>query len=415
MKFASTITWSTTASVVKLATGFISTKFVSVIIGPLGVAMVGQFQNFISIVMAIALSGISSGLIKYTAEFKDNEKELVKIWQAITWMVGTTIFPTILVLLIFHDYLAIKLLGNIEYNSIFFIFAISLIFYIINNLMLNILNGLHEIKKYTLLNMTNSLIGLITSVLLVINLKTYGAILAIIVSQSVSFIVIIFFVIKEKWFKLGNFFGKFEMGYFKKLFNFTVMSIVTICIMPTTQIFVRTYLIDHTSWTIAGCWQGMQLLSNGYLTIVYTALSSYYLPKLSNLQDKELIKLEIKNGYKFIMPFVALSSLIIYLLRDFIINLLFAKSFSPMTNMCLWQFLGDNFKIASWLLGFIMIAKAKTKLYVLSEIFFGISFIIISMLFINIFGNNGAVMAFCLNYFIYFISFFILYKKGYLL
>lgn len=68
MKFASTITWSTTAAVVKLATGFISTKFVSVIIGPLGVAMVGQFQNFTSIVMAIALSGISSGLIKYTAE-----------------------------------------------------------------------------------------------------------------------------------------------------------------------------------------------------------------------------------------------------------------------------------------------------------------------------------------------------------
>ena len=138
------------------------------------------------------------------------------------------------------------------------------------------------------------------------------------------------------------------------------------------------------------------------------------LPKLANLQDKNQISKEIGNGYKLIMPFVIGSAIIIYLIRSFIIRLLFAKSFSAMDGMFAWQLVGDCFKIATYLVSYLVLARAKTKIFMLTEVLFGISFPVLSYSFINLIGANGAVMAFALNYMIYFILFVVLYKKGYL-
>ena len=46
------------------------------VIGPAGVALVGQLNNFASIAMAVSSGGINSGIIKYVAEYKDNENRI---------------------------------------------------------------------------------------------------------------------------------------------------------------------------------------------------------------------------------------------------------------------------------------------------------------------------------------------------
>lgn len=414
MKLASTVSWSALATLIRLANGFVSMKVVAVLVGPLGVALIGQFGNFNSIVMVLALGGVSSGVIKYTSQYKDNQEELRKVWQTVTWVSVVLSIPVITVLLVFHNWLAQEFLHDVKYGSILVIFAFSLGFYVANNLLLNILNGLHEIKRFNLLNTLNSILGLLVTVGLVYQYKVYGALLAMVTSQSITFFIIVFFVRKQAWFKFNNFFGKFDKYYFKKLLGFTAMSLTSLCVIPTSQMFVRGYLADHTSWDVAGCWQGMQKISDAYLMIVYTALGTYFLPKLANLQDKNQISKEISNGYKLIMPFVIGSAIIIYFMRDYVIHLLFAESFGSMRDMFFWQLFGDCFKLASWILAYLLLARAKTRLFVLTEIIFGVSFPLLSYIFINLAGDNGAVIAFALNYMAYFILFVVLYKKGYL-
>lgn len=414
MKLFSTVSWSALATIIRLANGFVSMKIVAVLIGPVGVALIGQFGNFTSIIMTLALGGISTGVIKYTSQYKDDPEELRKVWHTISWVSGVLSIPVILVLLVFHSWLAQEFLHNAKYGSILVVFAFSLSFYVVNSLLLNILNGLHEIKLFNLLNTLNSTLGLLITITLVYHYQVYGALLAMVTSQSITFFIITFLVRKQAWFKLSNFFGKFDKFYFKKLLGFTAMSLTSMCVIPTSQMFVRGYLANHTSWDVAGCWQGMQKISDAYLMIVYTALGTYFLPKLANLQSKDQISKEISHGYKLIMPFVIVSAVIIYFLRDFIINLLFAKSFGAMRDMFAWQLTGDCFKLASWILAYLMLARAKTRLFIVTEIIFGVSFPLLSYVFINVAGVDGAVMAFALNYMIYFVLFVVLYKKGYL-
>lgn len=64
------------STLVKMLTGLIGVKVVASVIGPAGVALVGQLNNFASIAMAVSSGGINSGIIKYVAEYKDNENRI---------------------------------------------------------------------------------------------------------------------------------------------------------------------------------------------------------------------------------------------------------------------------------------------------------------------------------------------------
>lgn len=400
------------STIISLANGFISVKFVALIIGPSGVGIVGQLTNFNAIITTIALGGVSTGIIKYTAEFKDNIVELRKVWQTASGLSLILILILAIMLISLHGFLSVYILHEPKYSSIFVIFAFSLFFYVANIFLLNILNGLHLIKRFTVLNMVNSCVGLAVTLLLVNFLHMYGALLALVTVQSVTFIIIVTSVSRQEWFQFSNFFGKIDRVYLRLLLAFTVMAVTNLCVSPLSQMFIRGYLADYTSWNTAGLWQGMQKISDSYLMIVYTALGTYYLPKLSATKCKGQIHNEIMNGYKLIMPFVIVSAIIIYLCRDLIVQILFAKSFYAMRDMFFWQLLGDVFKIASFLIGYLLAAKSKVKLYIMVNIIFVVVNVILSYVFISLSGVNGAVQAFCLNYFLFFIFMAFIYRKG---
>jgi PST family polysaccharide transporter len=155
----------------------------------------------------------------------------------------------------------------------------------------------------------------------------------------------------------------------------------------------------------------MMRISDGYLMLVTTSLSTYYLPKLSALKTNAELKKEIIQGYKIILPFVFICCLIIYLLRFFIIGLLYTKDFESMSSLFLYQLLGDFFKIAAWLLAFLMMAKSMTKIFIVSEILFTLTYVFFSIVCIDLYSLNGIAVAFAINYFLYFIFMLIIFRK----
>jgi polysaccharide transporter, PST family len=56
--------------------------------------------------------------------------------------------------------------------------------------------------------------------------------------------------------------------------------------------------------------------------------------------------------------------------------------------------------VSAWVLSFIMVAKAKTKLYVITEILFSALFVAFSLFFISTLGIVGGAIAYMINYFI---------------
>ena len=61
-------------TIIKLASSLVINKVIAIFIGPAGIALIGQFQNFLMFITTIGNGAINSGVTKYVAEFNETDK-----------------------------------------------------------------------------------------------------------------------------------------------------------------------------------------------------------------------------------------------------------------------------------------------------------------------------------------------------
>lgn len=411
MKLIKTTFFSGIITFIRIASGFVAGKTIAILTGPAGVAVVGAFTNFIAITQTFANGAINTGVVKYTAEFNDDVQELkllfstgIKISLFCSGIVGV-------LLIVLAPHFSFLIFLKQEYANPIRVLGLTIILYSLNSLFISILNGKGQIKNYTFVNAVGSLVGLTTTVVFVYFFKIQGALYALVLSQSLVFFITVFFITKSEWFSRSFFNKTFNKTIAKKLSHYSLMAIVTALTGPVSQILLRNILIDKQGVESAGYWQGMMRISDGYLMLITTSLSTYYLPKLSSIKTDWELRQEIKKGYKIIIPAVLFGCVSIYIMRFFIIKTLFTEDFNIMEGLFLYQLVGDFFKMLAWILAYLMLAKAMTRLYIITEISFSLSYILISYFCLSFFGLNGMSIAFAINYIGYFLLFILLFRK----
>ncbi|MEQ5120361.1 O-antigen translocase [Morganella morganii] len=396
------------ATFFKMLSGLVINKAVSVYIGPSGLALIGQFQNFLQIALIAAQGAINNGVVKYSAEYSHDEIKLRELLSTSLKISIVTSLISAAIIVIFSTKLSYFIFSNTDYTYIFILLGVTIFLFTLNSLFLSILNGLKKIYDYIIINITQSIFSLIFTSILIIYFGLSGALVALATNQSIVLIFTIFMLKKNGIINPSAFHSKFSPKIAKKLFSYSAMAIVSVILVPGSQIFIRNYITATQGADYAGYWQGMWYISTMYLMVITTALSTYYLPRLSEIHKFTEIKKEIINGYKILIPIVIGIGFLIYSLRGLIVNLLFSQQFTPMEQLFKWQVIGDIFKIASWLLAYLMVAKSMTFIYIISEITFTCTLIILSTIMIDSYGIIGATYAYAINYQLYLIfSFFI--------
>lgn len=411
MKLVKTSFFSAIITLIRLASGFIANKVVAIYTGPGGVALIGAFTNFIALALTFANGAINNGVIKYTSEYEGNEvqqKLLVSTSFKISIYCSIIFGP---ILIIFAPIFSTWILTNNIYTNAIRVLGISIVLYSLNSLLISILNGRHQIKTYTLVNTIGSIVGLLFTIFLVYFFKVDGALYALVLSQSIVFFVTLLLIVKSPWFSWSYFTQPFNKVLAKKLGGFSLMAIVTAILVPVSQILLRNLLIDKVGIDGAGYWQGMIKVSDGYLLLIVTTLSTYYLPKLSSLKTNKELRNEIFKGYKIILPVVLFGCAAIYYLRYWLIKVLYTPSFSPMEALFFWQLVGDFFKMAAWILSYLMLAKAMVKIFIFTEVLFTVLYVVFGFIFVHQFKLVGITFAFALNYLLYFLTMLYIFRK----
>lgn len=400
------------ATLIKTITGFVTNKVIAIYIGPAGIVLVGQLMNLISILLPVSTGGINNGVTKYIAEYNtenpDKAQKIINASFRITLLVS--LFLGLLVIIFSHA-LSVYIFHADIYQDVMIIFGVSLLFYSFNSIFLSVINGFKEFKLYNFINILTSVVGFAFTVTLSVLFRVKGTLIAAVSFQSVTFFITVYLIRKKAWFSIKHMLEKIDYEQVKKLLGFSLMAIVSSFTLPVSQIFIRNYIIDHETLVGAGYWESVNRISNMYLSLITTALSTYYLPRLSELVNRpQELKQEVYNSFKLFMPMLFVITLSIYLCRDLIIIVVFTRSFAPMRELFLFQLIGDIFKIGSWLLGLVIWAYARVKRFIFIEVFYAVSYYVLSVFFVSKFSLVGATYAFAFNYMICFVLMFISFR-----
>ncbi len=383
---------------VKVASALILNKVLAIYVGPSGYAVIGQFQNAVSIAVQLAGGIFSTGVTKGTAQHFDDEETQHAIWKtAIRISLCTSILGGFILLFI-GNWAAIWLLKSADLSGVFIWLGLALPAMAANNLLLAILNGRKEVRTYITANIIGSVLSLLLIGTLAYYFDLYGALIAFTISPALVLLATATMVTRKEWFKAKYLWGKVNRNVLRELSGFGLMGLTSALTVPVSYMLIREYLANKLGLQAAGYWQASWKISETYLMLITTTLSVYFLPRLAEIRSAHQLKLEIFKVYRFVMPIVVVSAIGIYVSRDFIIHTLFTKDFLPMRDLFLWQLTGDVVKIGCWITGYVLLGRGIVKIFISVEVIFSVSFVLLSCLFVNIWGLQGVPIAYVLNY-----------------
>jgi len=414
MNLVRTSLLSFAATVVKMLAALAISKTLAVVSGPAGIALVGQFQNFVQIALTAAKGALDTGVTKYTAEYGPDEASRARLFSTSVRLCASSCAVVALVLIFAAEPLSNYLLHTQSRAYIFRLFGLTIVLFVLNSLLLAIVNGLQEIRTYILLNIIQSLLTLLLTLTLIAMFGLEGALIALVTNQSLVLFVSLWVLRRHNVIRISSFLLPFDRNESIRLSKYSLMTAVSAVATPLTAILVRDYIASTLSIEHAGYWQAMSYVSTMWLAVATTSLAVYYLPKLAATSDRPTLRCELINGYRIIMPIVVAAALILYFMREWVVNILFSESFAPMIILFHWMLIGDVIKLASWLLSYLMLAKAMTRAFILTEIVFSASFVVLTMVFVGKYGLQGVAYAHAFNYGIYLLAVAIITKRYWL-
>ena len=387
--------------VVRMAGGFLASKMTAEFIGPAGMGLLGNLRNFLTSLDTFSTLGFQNGIIKYTAENSADEE---KLYRTLATVFISILFAILLIsgLLFFLSvYWDAWVFKTDEYAWVFKVLAFSLPWYTGNLVFMAVLNGLGRYKKVIGITIWGNVTGVLLSALLIWKLGIEGAFLGLIVYPALMFL-FSFYLLYRTFPRFPFLRWKyFDTTLLKGLCSYSTMALVTAVCSSLVYISLRSKLMVTFSEDEAGFWEGINRISSFYFLFVSTLLTLYFLPKLSQAKSTIETKAVFRAYYKGIIPVFALGLILVYLLRTFIINLILSDEFLPMEDLFIWQLLGDFFKACSLILGYEILAKKQTRIFIMTEIMSFVVMYVSGNYLIGIYGSEGAVMAHMFTYAIY--------------
>ncbi|CAI8889164.1 Lipid III flippase [Pseudomonas sp. IT-P74] len=405
---------TTLAQISKIGVGFAFIKLVAVYLGAEGMGQLGHFMSAVTMLSLLAGGGIVNGLIKYVAQYKKQPKELLK--TIAVSKAYSLVFCVVVCLLgcAFSRIISSYIFKTPDYYWIVVFLSVSQFGFAFTNLVTGVANGLRDTKTFAVIQIVGNILVLPVSWILIQRFDFVGAAISMVLFFSFYSIPALYFYCKSIFLKLPIGF-KFEKQGFKRLLSFTLMATVGAISVPLVEIIIREQIIEHVGFVAAGIWQASIKISSAYMGFFTIFLAVYFMPMVSEKTKVSEITPLVFRFMKLVMVIFVLGGTVFFALRQYVIPLLLSSEFSELEDLIKYQLLADFFRVITYVISFVVVARAALKIYLLSELTQGVVFCSFSLFFLN--GGQGVEGAFVANlimnviYFIVSVFGFVIYKR----
>ena len=157
---------------------------------------------------------------------------------------------------------------------------------------------------------------------------------------------------------------------------------------------VRVVVVRYLGYGAAGLYQSATALSGVYCGFILTSMGADFLPRVSSVagddvQCNRLVNEQAEVGLLLAFPGICAT----LAFAPLIIPLLYSVEFGPASEILRWQVLGIFLRVASWPLGFLLLAKGKAQLYFWTEASYNLVHAALIWICVQVWGLPGTGMA----------------------
>lgn len=393
----------------------VRSKLIAVLLGTVGFGLAGLYNSPLAFITTLTSLGIGVSAVRDIAQAHESgdQYKLAKtifVFRRWVWLTGLL---GVVVTIASSFWLSEFSFGNNEEVVPFVLLSITLLFASLSSGQNAVLRGTRRIKDTAKANLFGAILGLVLTIPLYYFLGVKGIVPGIILASLIT----LFF----SWFYSHRISIEEVSITWKETWNqglsmakLGIMMSLAGLVTNAVSYIVVAFLSNYGDVETVGLYNAGWSITNQYVSLVFTAMAADYFPRLSGIvNDKDRFN-EAVNQQAEIAVLIIGPLMLLYLISlPLLIPIILSNSFLDVVPFSRWIVLGMLFKGTSWALGFILLAKGDSKLFLFTEIVANILILMGYIIGFEFFGLEGIGIGFLILYLIYLILVFYISHSKY--
>ncbi|WP_432673291.1 oligosaccharide flippase family protein [Flavobacterium sp. SM2513] len=392
------------SQVLKILVSLVGSKFVALFLGTTGIGTVGLLQNTLAIISSITGFGINISGVRMVALAKAQKDDVLfsktvlvlKRWSIATGVLG------ILITFILAKPLSLWTFNSTEYVNWFLILSVNFIFSSLAVNKMVLLQGSRAMKAIAVSTVVYAVAVTSISVPIYYFFRMDGIVAVLVLTTLLNFIINWFFARKIEVVPVSVTF-KETISRGKEMIQLGFLLSINVIFGQITAYLLKLYFnFQHTTESVLGLYIVATTLLLTYVGMVFSAMSTDFYPRLTevqadNKQVKELVNDQLEIALLLITPLI----IVFYFFAPLVVTILYSTEFLNVVVILKWALFAIIIKAIIWPLAFIILAKGEKMLYFKQEIFSDAMNIGFTIVGYHYFGLIGIGLAMAANYIVY--------------
>jgi O-antigen/teichoic acid export membrane protein len=358
------------ASFINIAIGVLRTKVLAVLLGPAGVGLVSLYTGLMGTASTVATMGLGPVGTRQIAEAcsKDDARAIMVARRALFWATMLLACAGGLVVWSLRSILAVYALGSASYSGAVGWLSIGVALSVAGASQAALIQGMRRIGDIARLNVFGSVISTALGIGLLWRWGKAGLVAYVLIVPLASFVLGHVYVSRLPRARTETVSLPELTREWKMLFRLGVAMVGAGLVQQLAQLWIRIDVARVLGTQSLGQYQAAWTISMQYVSFVLMAMGTDYYPRLTGVIHDHKAARNLVNEQTEIATLLSAPVFIAMMaVAPWVIHLLYAASFTPAIEILRWQVLGDVLKVASWPLGFLILAAGDGKAFFLTE------------------------------------------------
>jgi PST family polysaccharide transporter len=360
------------ASFINIAIGVLRTKVLAVLLGPPGVGLASLYNGLMGTASTVATMGLGPVGTRQIAEAYSQEdtRAILVARRALFW--GTMFLAAVggLVVWSLRTVLAVHALGNASYSGAVGWLSIGVMLSVAGASQGAMIQGMRRIGDIARLNVFGSTISTVLGIGLLWRWGKAGLVAYTLVVPLASFVLGHVYVSRLPKVRTESVTLQELTREWKILLRLGLAMVGAGVVQQITQLWIRIDIAKVLGAQSLGQYQAAWTISMQYVTFVLGAMGADYYPRLTGVIHDPKAAVRLVNEQTEVATLLSAPVFIAMMaVTPWVIHLLYAASFTPAIEILRWQVMGDVLKVATWPLGFLILAAGDGKTYFWTETF----------------------------------------------
>ena len=385
----------------------------ALLLGPAGVGLLGLYGSICDLTRTVAGVGMnSSGVRQIAAAVGTGDVQCiartVTTLRRVAFITGAL---GALLLLLFSGPISRLTFGDDRHAGAVALLAMAVFFGDISAAQGALVQGMRRIADLARMSVLGSFYGMLFSVFIIYIFREQGVVPSLVCMAGMGILTSWWYARKIKvervaiaWHQIVE-----ESSALLKLGAvFMASGLMTL----GAAYLIRIMVLHQFNLEAAGCFQAAWALGSLYIGFILQAMGADFYPRLTavandNVECNRLVNEQAEVGLLLAGPGV----LATLTFAPLVIQLFYSAEFKPAGEILRWICLGMMLRVASWPMGFILLAKGERNLFFWSELVSTLIFIGMTWLSIRAFGLAGTGMAFFGLYILYWLGIYLIVRR----